>query len=155
MSLPLVPAVDIVAAVVAYLQGTMVGSLGATATSPQVWSDYAPDGVPYPYAVATEGPEAYSYQSTDPETGHRVDCLADGTIQVAFYATSKAQARALGREAVLKLSDSQAQLVASDGAVLSIFPLRAESAVLGAEATSAPAAFVRIVTFQYKQEFGA
>lgn len=155
MSLPLNPAPDIVAAVAAYLQGTMGGSLGATATSPQVWTDYAPPGAPYPYAIVTEGPESYRYQSTDPETGHWLDCLADGSLQVAIYATSKASARSLGREAVRKLSDSQAALSAQDGTITTILPVRAESAVLGVEGTDQPAAFLRIITFQYQQEFGA
>jgi hypothetical protein len=38
---------------------------------------------------------------------------------------------------------------------VSILPADAESAVLGTEATAQPAAFLRIVTFRYKQEFGA
>lgn len=146
---------DIVAAVVAFLQGAMRGDLGVTATSQQVWADAAPPGTPYPYAVVTEGPETYAYQSTDPQTGHWLDCLATGSIVVAFYAPTKAVARYLGRQAVRLLSDSHELLTAGDGNVIAMVPARAESQTISEPGAGIPDVFLRIVTFQYVQEFGA
>lgn len=152
---------DIVAAVVAFLQSAMRGDLGVAANLPQVWADAAPstnpDGsqVGYPYAVVAEGPETYAYQSTDPATGHWLDCLATGMVRVAFYAATKANARYLGRQAVRLLSDSQELLVAGDGTVITILPIRAESTAISTSGAGVPDVFLRIVTFQYVQEFGA
>lgn len=152
---------DIIAAVVAYLQGAMSGDLGATADTPQVWADAAPPKNPdgsatgYPYAIVTGIQETYAYQSTDPETGHWLDCIADGLLQVAFYAATKANARCLGRQAVRLLSDSQALLATGDGTVIAMLPVRAISTVISQEGVGQPDIFLRIVTFQYKQEFGA
>lgn len=162
MSLPLVPAPDIVAAVVAALQGVMGGDLASATGFPQVYVDYDPsqnpDGSPvaYPYAVVADGPEQYTYQSTDPETGHWVDALADGSVQVAFYATTKTQARALARAAALRLSDSQiGELASGDGRNLTIFAPRSDPIPLTQSGTGQPTVFARAVTFLYKQEFGA
>ena len=152
---------DIIAAVVAFLQGAMRGDLGVTATTPQVWADAAPsenpDGTPlgYPYAIITEGPESYAYQSTDPKTGHWLDCLATGTLTVAFYASTKANARYLGRQAVRILSDSYELLTPGDGRCITIFPLNAMSTAISSTGAGVPDVFLRIVTFQYVQEFGA
>ena len=146
---------DIVSAVVAFLQGAMRGDLGVAADMPQVWADAAPPGTVYPYAVVFEGSETYAYQSTDPETGHWLDCLATGSIVVSFYAATKANARYLGRQAVRLLSDSQEFLSAGDGRVIHMAPVNAVSNAISTTGVGVPDVFLRIVTFQYVQEFGA
>jgi hypothetical protein len=151
---------DILAAVVAYLQQVMGLSLASSTGFRQVYADFAPeqngDGSPVsqPYAVVSDGPESYQIVSSSTTTaGYQVDVIADGTLSVAFYATSKLAARALGIQAVRALSDTVEMLAAADGRVLTILPVAAQSVPIMTAGVAQPTAFARIVTFNYKQEF--
>lgn len=150
---------DIVAAVVSFLQEAMGQSLASSTGYAQAYSDYAPQANPdgstvsQPYAVVVEGPETYSAQADNPATGYYLSNIAVGAVDVAFYATTKAQARALGRASVRLLSDTQVQLFAQDGRVITVLPVRAISTSIQAEGVAQPTVFLRVVTFQYAQQF--
>ena len=157
---------DILAAIAAYLRGSMGLSLAAPATTaypdgyPQAYSEYAPsanpDGTPVtpPFAIVQEGDESYSAQSEDPGTGYMLSNIADGTAFIHFVAPSKFEARALCRQAVRLMSSTVVQLTAQDGRVITLLPLRSQrmpqpSAGIGDE----PAIFERVLTVQYLQQF--
>lgn len=157
---------DILAAIAAYLQGSMGLSLAAPATAtypngyPQAYSEYAPstnpDGtaVTSPYAVINEGDESYQAQSEDPATGYLLSNIANGTAFIHFLAPSKAVARALCRRAVRLMSSTVVQFTAQDGRVITLLPLRSQrmpqpSAGIGDQ----PSIFERVLTVQYLQQF--
>lgn len=153
------PPPDIFAAIVAYLQGAMGGSLASSTGYPQVYDSYLPatnpDGSPtaYPYAVVAEGAETYTAQSEDPATGHYLSYLAAGTATVAFYAETLTQARALRREAVRKLSDSVATLVAADGRSITFYVPQSTPIPTSDSGVGKPTFFIRTVTVAYMQQF--
>lgn len=148
---------DILAALAAYLQGVMGLSLLSSSGYPQVYSDFAPQGNPdgspvaQPYAVVTDGPESYTASSgVNPGM---VDVIADGVLQVAFYCTTKAEARSLGITAVRLLTDTRVYLGTGDARFMTLLPTQAVSVPLVTEGVQQPTAFARVVTVNYKQEF--
>lgn len=150
MSIP----VDITAAIVAYLQQIMGGSLGVTPTNPAVWAEYAPD-VDLPYCVVSEGdPETYSFQSDDlARSGFYTSVLANGHVYVSFVATSKQEVKSLARECVRKIADTVANLFCDDGTILELRPESAMTIPATETGPSTPTVFRRTVVVRYTQQF--
>ena len=149
------PPIDLVAAVVGRIRSAMGGSLAqattADGTVPACWADYAHQ-FDYPYAVVVDTSETYEFTSHDPETGRPTTMIADGMIQVAFRATDKATARALGRQCIAVLSDQFEELASQEGYVREMRPGSAASVVVYDQATQQPTAFERVINFHYKYQ---
>ena len=148
------PSPSITAAVIAYLQNAMAGSLGVTATNPAVWRSYSPD-VALPYAIVSLGSEeSYEFQSNDPElAGYWTSVIANGFVFASFVATSETQVLSLARECVRKCCDSVATLTCSDGTTLELRPMSSRDEPLTDTAPGSPTAFRRTVIMHYKQQF--
>jgi len=151
---------DILAAIAAYLSDAMGLSLASATGFRQVYVDYLPpanaDGsaVVPPFAMVAEGSESYTAQSDDPRTGFYLSNLDTGTAFIHFVAPTKAQARALCRTAVRLMSDSEATLEAGDGREITLLPLNSSPVPhAGTGPADEPAAFERILTIQYMQQF--
>lgn len=149
-----IPSPSITAAVIAYLQQAMAGSLGVTPTNVGVWRGYSPD-VPLPYAVVSlGGEETYEFQSNDPSlAGYWTSVVANGFVFASFVATSETQVLALARECVRKCCDSIATPLCSDGTTLELRPMSSRDEPLTDTAPGSPAAFRRTVIMHYKQQF--
>lgn len=152
--------VDIIAALASYVAADMGQSLLSATGAVQVYTDFAPeanpDGSPVvqPYCVVTDGPEVYNAQADHPSTGYYLSNIADGRAMVAFYATTKAEARSLGRTAVRRITDTQVQLDALDGRVVTVLPERIDSHPhFGLGVEGQPTGFIRVLTVRYMQQF--
>lgn len=142
---------NLLEAFVAFIEPAMAEALSSTPETPKVWTDYAGE-VDYPYAVVTDGNEAYAFQSGNPAT-----YICDGVLQVAFYATSKAEARQLARSCIVAVLNqdfaSDNLIVFDDGILLELRPAGAFSQVITDTATNQASAFARVVNFQFKEQF--
>jgi hypothetical protein len=156
------PYPNIIAAIVAYLQQAMGGSLGVTAANQGVWAYYARatvDGVPY--LVVQHGPEMYDdsqaggADSAD-STGAGELVQATGDVLVIVIAPTAELAELLAHEVVLKCRDSVAgDLPCADGQVEYMRPSGAASEQITDIGPAIPGVFRRQVTIRYKQEFYA
>lgn len=143
--------VNLIDAIVTYLRSAMAIELGDTPTVPRVFSDYAGD-IPTPYGVVTDASETYEFQSGNPIT-----YIADGTIQVIFFGTTKSQVLALGRSCILNIMQSElagdAGFELTTGRLLELRPGMASSQVVTEITVGQPTVFARTVVFHYKEQF--
>ncbi len=148
------PAPSLLAAIIAYLQQAMSGSLNVSAANPAVWRSYSPD-VPYPYAVVSlGGDESYDFQSNDPEqAGYYTTVIANGLATVSFVATTEAQTLALARECVRHCADTVASLIAADGDTLELRPQSSHDNPFSDSGVESPQVFRRTVVIRYTQQF--
>ncbi len=138
---------DLLGAIADLINSVMAIPLGATAASPKAFSSYA-TAIDYPYAIITNPSETYEYQS--PDSVGVIGMLADGQIEVSFYATTLVESRTLGRLAALKLADQDVLFL--DGQLLEFRPMMSATTVLYEEGVAVPAVFVRTVTFHYREQ---
>jgi hypothetical protein len=139
---------DIIAAIANYVASVMGQSLSsATETNPDGSFTAAP------YAIVHDGPETYRYQSNDPETGCYTMAIADGIAMVQFIGRSKAEARALGRDAVKKISRNVVELLTSDGTVIHLSPQRGESPPVPKVGIEGQYPFSRVINVRYEEQF--
>lgn len=150
---------DIIAAIANYVAAVMGRSLPSATGFPQVYCDYAPGTNPdgsataAPYAIVHDGPESYRYQSNDPATGAYTMATADGLAMVQFVGRTKAEARALGRDAVRKISRDVVELLTSDGTVIHLSPQRGDSPPVPEVGIAGQYPFSRVITVRYEEQF--
>jgi len=142
---------NLLEAVVEFLQTVMADELDATSITPKVFSDYIIESTA-PYVVIADISETYSFQSGSPPT-----FLADGVMPITFFATTKAQAMALGRSCVLHfLQEEDAGdpfLVFSGGYIEEFRPGNGSSATISDISVGQPTIFAWTVQFHYKEQF--
>lgn len=150
---------DVIAAIANYVASVMGQSLLSATGFPQVYSDYAPGTNPdesptaAPYAIVHDGPSSLRFQSNDPATGCYTMATSDGIALIQFIGRSKAEARALGRDAVKKISRNVVELQTSDGIVIHLSPQREDSPPLPQVGIEGQYPFSRVITVRYEEQF--
>lgn len=137
---------DLITAAVAQARALCAGSLGDTASTPKVFSDFAA-GVAMPYAVLVEGGEDDAAQSAGGGDSN-LTAISSGQLQLSVFASSRIQARAVGRDIERALMD--APLIFDGGSLLELaVQSRSFSPEPSTSPGGAPAAFHRVILFRY------
>jgi hypothetical protein len=153
--LPDIP-VDLVAAITAFLAANMASQFQVSPSNGGVYADYALQQL-YPYAVVTDDSEDYGQIASagmdSPEFANM--CLERLNFSVSIYATSKAQARLLTRQAILLICNfySAGAFTSEEGNVLEIRPVRSQYLPLDDTGTLSATVFRRGTLFQASVEF--